>query len=43
MPQFFKVETISKLRKVIINNPRKKNALNAQAYQELSGKFIHYI
>lgn len=39
MAKFFKVENISKLRKITINNSKKKNALNTQAYQELTGRF----
>lgn len=35
--RYFQVVDKSTLRKVIINNPKKKNALNSDAYQELTG------
>lgn len=40
--KYFKIENIAGLRKIIINNPKKKNSLNLQAYQELTGEFYIY-
>lgn len=31
------VENVGSLRKIIISNPKKKNALNVDAYMELTG------
>lgn len=36
--KYFDVIDKSGLRKVIINNPKKKNAINLTAYQEMTGK-----
>lgn len=36
--KYIKIENFNKLRKVIISNPKQKNALNLQAYSELNGK-----
>lgn len=36
--KFFEIIDKSGLRKVIINNIKKKNALNMDAYRELTGK-----
>lgn len=37
------IENIEKLRKIIINNPARKNALPLEAYQELTGEFEMFI
>lgn len=34
--EFFKIEDQNRIRKVTINNPRKKNAINKRAYLALS-------
>lgn len=34
--EFFKTQDIGAIRKIIINNPRKKNALNRKAYVTLA-------
>lgn len=35
--RYIKIENKGALRKIILNNPAKKNSLNTQAYQELTG------
>lgn len=40
--QFFQVIDKSGLRKIVINNPRKRNALSLDAYRELTGKFMTF-
>lgn len=34
------IENVEKLRKITINNPKRKNALPLQAYEELTGKLL---
>lgn len=36
--KYLKIGNLGKLRKITISNPQRKNALNLQAYQELTGK-----
>lgn len=36
--KYLKIGNLGKLRKITISNPKRKNALNVQAYQELTGK-----
>lgn len=34
--EFFEIENLNSIRKIVINNPRKRNALNRKAYITLA-------
>lgn len=34
--EFFEIENLNSIRKIVINNPRKKNAMNREAYGALA-------